>query len=307
MQVTAPRRLTGPATLIVALAALAGCGAGGNGAAAGAAPASARPSTAASASALPSTPAKPPATAASASASAKPSGTASAAPATTPSAAASTPRAAQTPAALLDSAIAAMQAQTSVHIACTESNSSGVLASSTDFGVASGRVASTQGTVSITNMVVNGVAYLNTNTAGIWVSEGIPQAEAVKLVTAGDWLSIKPGQSYGHVYLSYANAAAAASVAGQANLLRLTGSLERAGATSVQGVSVYGVSGGGPASYGKGVTESVYIAATGAPLPVSETMHASGDTTTCNYSGWGEPLHLTAPTNVVPITSIPAS
>lgn len=305
MQVIIPRRLAGPATLVVALAALAGCGAGGNGAAAGAATASARPSTVASVSAPPSTPAKPSAASASAKASATPTGPASAAPAQTPSAAASTPRAAQAPAALLDSAIAAMQAQTSVHIACTESSSSGVLASSMDFGVASGRVASTEGTVSITNMVVNGVAYLNTNTAGVWVSEGIPQAEAVKLVTAGDWLSIKPGQSYGNVYLSYAHAGTGANVAGQADLLRLTGALERAGATSVQGVSVYGVSGGGPASYGKGITESVYIAATGAPLPVSETMHSSSDTTTCNYGGWGEPLHLTAPANVVPITSIP--
>jgi hypothetical protein len=107
------------------------------------------------------------------------------------------------------------------------------------------------------------------------------------------------------VYLSYAHTATGATVADQANLLRLTGSLERTGATSVQGISVYGVSGGGPASYGKGVTESVYIAATGAPLPVSETMHTSSDTTTCNYSGWGEPLNLTAPTNVVPVTSIP--
>jgi hypothetical protein len=199
-----------------------------------------------------------------------------------------------------------MQAQTSVHIACTLSNSSGVLAESMDIGVASGRIASTQGVVSYTNMLVNGVAYLSTNTAGVWVSEGIPQAEAGKLA-AGEWLSMKPGQYYGHVYLSYANAIEGMTVADQANLLRLTGSLERTGATSVQGISVYGVSGGGATNYGKGGTESVYVAATGAPLPVSETTRLSSGTTTCNYSRWGEPLNLTAPTNVVPITSIPAS
>ena len=51
--------------------------------------------------------------------------------------------------------------------------------------------------------------------------------------------------------------------------------------------------------------QTVYIAATGAPLPVSETIHGSDGTSTCDYSGWGKPLHLTVPANVIPVTAIP--
>ncbi|MGH3253167.1 MAG: hypothetical protein ACRDOI_44090, partial [Trebonia sp.] len=129
-------------------------------------------------------------------------------------------------------------------------------------------------------------------------------AEAGKLA-AGQWLSIGPGQSYGHVYLDYANAVRGMTVASKAEFLRLTGPLKRTAETWDQGVPVYGVTGDAPSFLGKGTTESVYIAATGAPLPVSVTRHATKGTTTCHYSGWGEPLNLTAPANVVPITAIP--
>jgi hypothetical protein len=88
-------------------------------------------------------------------------------------------------------------------------------------------------------------------------------------------------------------------------LLRLSGPLKRTGATTAQGVPVYGVSGQLPSSRGQAGTQTVYIAATGAPLPVSETIHSSGGTGTCDYSGWGKPLHLTAPANVIPVTAIP--
>ncbi len=175
---------------------------------------------------------------------------------------------------------------------------------SIDASVASGRNASTEGDVSITNVLVDGIAYVSTNTAGVFASEGIPEAEAEKLA-AGEWLSIRPGQSYGHAYLDYANAIEGMTVADQTESLRLTGPLKRTAATWAQGVSVYGVTGDAPSSFGKGATESVYIAAAGAPLPVSVTTHSSNGSRTCDYSGWDEPLNLTAPANVVPITAIP--
>ena len=196
-----------------------------------------------------------------------------------------------------------MQAQQSVHMACT-SSSTGSDADTVDVSVASGRIASNEGGFSITNMLVNGIAYISTDNAGVWESEGIPQAEAEKLA-AGEWLSIGPGQSYGNKYLYYAEASADLTIADQADLLRLSGPLERTGATTAQGVPVYGVSGHIPSFRGQDGAQTVYIAATGAPLPVSETIHSSSGTETCDYSGWDEPLKLTAPANVLPVSAIP--
>jgi hypothetical protein len=197
-----------------------------------------------------------------------------------------------------------MQAQQSVHMACTSTSSTGVATESIDASVASGRNASNEGAFTITNMLVDGIAYISTDNAGVWETEGVPQAEAEKLA-AGAWLSLKPGQSYGNKYLYYAEAASDLTVADQVNLLRLSGPLKRTGATTAQGVPVYGVSGQLPSFRGQAGTQTVYIAATGAPLPVSETIHSSGGTGTCDYSGWGKPVHLTAPANVIPVTAIP--
>ena len=274
-----PGRQLGPAMVIVVLAALAGCASGGSSSAAAG-------------------------TASTVAASAVTSAPASAASAPTPTAVASRPSGEQASSALLVSAITAMLARQSVHLGCTTHSSSGGSVDSIDVGVASGRIATTEGDVSITTMLADGIAYVSINTAGVWVSEGVPQAEADKLA-AGKWLSIGPGQSYGNRDLSYTNAIKAMSIAGQADNLRLTGPLKSTGATTAQGVPVYGVSGDAPSSAGQAATESVYIAATGAPLPVNLTAHASGGTITCDFGGWDEPLRLTAPTNVVPITAIP--
>jgi hypothetical protein len=54
-------------------------------------------------------------------------------------------------------------------------------------------------------------------------------------------------------------------------------------------------------------TETVDIAASGTPLPVSVSSHSNGTGTTCDFSDWNQPLNLAAPAPVVPITSIPAS
>lgn len=228
------------------------------------------------------------------------------APNQTPTAVASTPRSAQSPSALLDSAVSAMKDEKSVHISCTLYSSTGADMESEDIGVASGRVVNTQGSVSITDILVGGIAYNSTNTAGVWTVQGIPQAEAENL--AGKWISIRPGDSYGHMDLNYARAVAGMTLASQADGLQMTGSLTSTAATLPQGVSVYGVTGSATSSYKvtAHTTETVYIAASGAPLPVNVTTH-EGDSTveTCNFSQWGEPLNITAPANAVPLTSIP--
>jgi hypothetical protein len=282
MQVMIPRRLTGPATLVVALAALAGCGNSGDGVAAGQASASAQPSAVASVSAQSS---------------------------------ASVPRSAQAPSALLDDALSAMQAQASVHISCTVSDAApsrnGV--EYEDIGAASGRVIYTEGTLSVANVLVSGIDYRITNSASLLAANGVPEAESEKLV--GKWISIRPGESYGSRSLNYTVAISSMTLASQASQLRMTGPLKRTVAAVVGGKDVYGVSGTANLHYAVIVngqprrpTETVYIAASGAPLPVRVSAHISDGTgVTCDYSSWGVDLGLTAPAHSVPLTSIPAS
>lgn len=288
MNLVISRRQLAPAAVIAVLAALAGCASGGNSGAAAGSTSTVAASAVASISARPPTPAK--------------SSTASV---PTPTAVASTPRGAQTASALLDSALSAMQAQQSFHVACTATSSTGTTTDSLDSGVASARDVSDQGDYNFKTILVDGIAYLNIDNAGVWESEGIPQAEADKLA-GGEWLSIGPGQSYGNKYLFYAEAIGGLTMADQVNLLRLSGTLKRTGATTAQGVSVYGVSGHEPPFRKLDAEVTLYIAATGAPLPVSETTQTSSSTATCNYTDWDKPLNLTAPSNVLPITAIPS-
>jgi hypothetical protein len=101
------------------------------------------------------------------------------------------------------------------------------------------------------------------------------------------------------------------TIASQANALRLAAPLGRTEAMTVRGVSVYGVSGGATSFYGgsanKGEIENIDIAAGGPPLPVSVSASASsGSGVTCDFSDWGEPLHVAAPPHSVPLASIPA-
>ncbi len=286
MQVIIPR-LLGLAAVSAALAALAGCGSSGSGAA-GAAAGPARPSTVAS-------------------------GTASAAPARTQSAPLPTPRSALAPSALLDDALSAMQAQASVHIGCTLSVPPKKGAEYEDIGTTSGRILVTEGTLAAASLLVNGIDYQITNTTSVLAANGIPEAESEKL--AGEWISIRPGDSYGTGNLSYTKGIRALTLANQASDLRMTGPLKRTGAAVVDGEDVYGVSGTANIYYSlivngkpQSSTETVYIAASGAPLPVRVSVHASkGSGQTCDFSSWGVHLGLTAPAHSVPLTSIPAS
>jgi hypothetical protein len=58
----------------------------------------------------------------------------------------------------------------------------------------------------------------------------------------------------------------------------------------------------------KGSTETVYIAASGTPLPVSVSANSgNGVLTTCTFSNWNESVDLAAPPHPFPLTSIPSA
>lgn len=77
--------------------------------------------------------------------------------------------------------------------------------------------------------------------------------------------------------------------------------------TAFAGNAVNGVRGGMASSLGTfpGATETVYIAASGRPLPVRVLANIPGRSeTTCTFSRWGEPVDLTAPPKLVPLGSV---
>lgn len=120
-----------------------------------------------------------------------------------------------------------MQAQASVHVACTLSDPTGneSQTESEDIGATSGRIVSTAGSVTISNLLVGGTDYISTNTAGVLAANGIPEAEAEKL--AGEWIAMRPGDSYGNGYLTYANGIRGLTLASQADALRVIAPLTR--------------------------------------------------------------------------------
>ena len=224
-------------------------------------------------------------------------------PSAKPSAVAAATRAPQTPPALLRSTIAAMLAKGSVHLDCTEYASDDVT-ESLDLGVDSGIAVSgtaTHGSVKV--LLVGGVFYLTASAESVLVSYGFPAAVAAKY--AGRSLSFQPGDSYGRI--SYPSTVSEVTIEAEAEQLELTGQLKSVGPVPTSGQMTVGVSGGMAASYGtaaKGSQETIFVRNSGEPLPVSTSQRISGVLETCDFSRWGEPLHLTAP-HAVPVTSLP--
>jgi hypothetical protein len=74
----------------------------------------------------------------------------------------------------------------------------------------------------------------------------------------------------------------------------------------VRGIAV-GVHGTVPASVGApaGSEATLYVAASGRALPVSYRLDRTGSLQfAATFSRWGERLHLTAPSQAIPVTSI---
>lgn len=209
------------------------------------------------------------------------------------------------PAALLDGALSALLASTSVRISGTGKSSSTLLIGSQDSGPGFGRSVQTlNGGEQSTVLVVDGVGYIKGDRAALIDSFGFAPTIADRL--ADHWISFRPGDSGGKVTYQYVTSGI--TLAGIADVLDLTGPLTLTKPARIAGEAVIGVRGG--ASYVSGVppggTETVYIAASGRPLPVAVRFTWSGGRTLDLFSGWGEHVHLTAPANAVPVSSLSA-
>lgn len=81
-----------------------------------------------------------------------------------------------------------------------------------------------------------------------------------------------------------------------------TGRLTKETVGAVQGRQVVAVHG----QIANSPPGTLYVSATGSPLPVEETAGDSSGTETVTFSNWGESVSLSAPATSVPIASLGA-
>lgn len=205
------------------------------------------------------------------------------------------------PSVLIEAAIGAMLGKGSAHLDCTVYGSSDLNVSE-DVGDISGRsVTTAQNGETATALLISGNAYLKA-AKDFLLTDGFPQATAGKL--AGQWVSVTQGFSFpGGGFYPYNVVVDGLTMGDQTQIVQVVGPFTRTVPRVVDGQKIIGISGvlaRDPAT-DQGGTETVYLPATGPPLPQSISLHEPGLVQTCTYSQWGEPLHLAKPPHPVPL------
>jgi hypothetical protein len=224
------------------------------------------------------------------------------APAAKPAASASTAAslASLPPAQILSKALAAAAAAGSVHFTATDVSSSGTSTYDQNASSNGGSQVITKTTGKVTIRVVAGVGYLRTGNAAV-LAELFPGKSVSPLV--GRWIAAHPGNP------GYQDITVGITLASVLPEFTPTGTLTATGLQTVDGQSVIGVKGLAPATAGvpPGQPVTLYVMATGQPLPVSFQGGSGTDQETAAFSRWGQTVSTVAPANPLPITSVTGS
>jgi hypothetical protein len=157
-----------------------------------------------------------------------------------------------------------------------------------DTGTDSGTQTVTLGPAEVSARAVDGVAYVNANASAI---TGLFQGSAAAAQQfAGKWLSF-PSSS--PAYRSIVETLTLPSFLQQ---VTPAGSVTKLGSSVVEGQSVIGLRGALPG----GFTGTLYVATSGAPVPVEEAMQTPNGITTIVFSHWGEAVNVSAPPDPIP-------
>ncbi len=166
-----------------------------------------------------------------------------------------------------------------------------------DAGPMGGHQMVTAGAARAQVIVTGGTAFVQGNSKAVTSYLGFAASEATAL--ANRWISIQPTeQPYPAVSLGVSLSSALGEVS-------LTGKLSETLQTTKAGQAVIGIQGTSASPDGVRSPATLYIA-TGSDLPVEfDTSPAANTSEQVNFSNWGNPVSVSAPTGAVAYSAIP--
>jgi hypothetical protein len=193
----------------------------------------------------------------------------------------------------------------SVQDVLTINSPGGMVSQVTDVTVGSGRqvitMRSSAGggaiTLRVSVLLIGKVSYVYGDATGLNRLIGIPQNEAEQ--AAGQWIAVRPGEKLGQ--LDYNILSGGLTLDDLANSVAPTGRLTPTAPAIVAGQPVRGVQGTDPGGSG---TARLYVTDTNSPLPVTYAVPGGAAPFQISFRHWGEPLHLTAPPDPIPASSV---
>jgi hypothetical protein len=171
----------------------------------------------------------------------------------------------------------------SVHVVTTIQLQGGTATYVMDDAATSGKQVITAGGAQVTAIVTNGTVYVNANQVAMSELFQAPSAAGAKY--ADQWLSFPSGSQ------AYKAIVQTLTIGSLLQQVTPTGQTTKLSPSVVKGQSVIGLRGHLPG----GLFGTLYIADSGAPLPVEEVSTTNGDVTTSTFSAWGESVHAVPP------------
>ena len=206
------------------------------------------------------------------------------------------------PQQILSRADAAAKAAGSLHFASTSKDGSTSIVFNDDSAAGGGRQDITMSDGGqMTVLLVSGIGYVDGNATALAQFLGLPAAASTQL--AGQWISFTQGSPG---YQQVVDGVTTGSVLSEINPV---GTLTKTAQRTVDGQAVVGVTGPAPASaqMPKGSKITLYVAATGRPLPVSCLEGTGSDQTKITLTHWGESVSVAPPQHAIPVPAQSAS
>ena len=149
-------------------------------------------------------------------------------------------------------------------------------------------------------VLVGGTAYISGNRQGLTSYFGLPSALLPRAL--GHSISIQQSDSpFGAITTNVTLPSVLTNVSPSGTVLE-------GKRTEVNGIPVTSISGTGPGDAGK---VTIFIAATGRPLPVEVVETSTSGTAksgeVISFTQWGEQIHATKPTKVIPLSLLQAA
>jgi hypothetical protein len=140
-----------------------------------------------------------------------------------------------------------------------------------------------------TELQVDTTAYFQANQSALVTVLGFDSSLAGQI--ADKWVSISQGEP------NYANLTGGLTLTSLLTQLPAPAGLSKTGIVTIDGQEVVGLRSASTAG-----VSTIYVAATGEPLPVKMIAKANSSTQTVTLSRWGQPVTINAPPNAIQLS-----